>query len=281
MARPASLDQCRSSFYCASFHKEDARIERVLASIESAVDRPLTYYFHRSGRPKEIPGDRTAFVSQWLPRPTDKFRSQLLCSKSMSQLLLVSVDNVLTLHELIGRRDEPFSGAVTIDFAPKGPFAEPLADQFARLVSTAECFHAEMRSNPFAHQSRFTRQRLAERLAHVAQVRAQKPVEGELEHKILMDAAEWYVYDLEEKPITGVTPGGDTFNIRLQWLNYWSDATAARLGFPDATLDGPLQGLYERSGEGWLVKMTPQPTDLDKPEDLERVRWAYDRFAVR
>ena len=280
MAKPASLDRCRSSFYCGSFRKEDERIERVLAAIESTVDRPLTCYFHRSGRPKEIPGNRTAFVSQWLPRPTDKFRSQLLCSKSISPMLFVSVDNILTLHELIGRRDEPFSGAVTIDIAPKGPFAEPLAGQFARLVSAAECFHAVMSSNPFAHQSLYTRQRLAERLAHAAQVRAQKPVEGELQHKLVMDAAEWYVYDLEEKPISGVTPAGETFNVRLQWLNYWNDATAARLGFPDDTLDRPLQGLYERSGDGWLVKLTPQPTDLDKPEDLERVRWAYDRFAA-
>ena len=131
MGRPASLDICRTSFYCGSFRKEDERIERVLAAIESVVDRPLTHYIHRGGRPKEILGDRTAFVSQWLPRPTDKFRSQLLCLESLSHTLLVSVDNILTLHELVGRRDEPFSGAVTLDFAPQGPFVGPLVGQFA------------------------------------------------------------------------------------------------------------------------------------------------------
>lgn len=275
------MDTSHANFYCGSFRKEDERIGRVLGAIESVVDRPLTCYFNRSGRPKEIPGDRTAFVSQWLPRPTDKFRSQLLCSKSLSPTLLVTVDNILTLRELMGRRDEPFNGAVTIRFAPTGPFADPLVGQFARLVSVTECFYAVMALNPLAHQTLYTRQRLAERLAQADRYRAQSPVGGEMEYKLAMDAAEQYVYDLEEKPITGVTPGGQTFNMRLQWMNYWSDAIAARLGFPNDTLDRPLQGLYERLNGGWLVKLTPRPTDLDKPEDLQRVRWAYDRFAGR
>ena len=145
------------------------------------------------------------------------------------------------------------------------------AGDHAKEVAAAKLifsFHATPKENS-----------MAERLAQAAKVRGENPVAGEMERKIVMDSAEWYVYDLEEQPILGVTPGGDTFTLRLQWMNYWSDATAARLGFPDDTLDHPLQGLYERSGGGWLVKLTPQPTDLDKPEDLERVHWAYDRFA--
>ena len=96
-----------------------------------------------------------------------------------------------------------------------------------------------------------------------------------------MSQADQYVYDLDEKPLTGVTPAGKTYALRLYWINFWDEATARRLGgFPDETLDRPLQGLYERLPGGWLLKLTPDPTDLDKPEDRARLQWAYERFAV-
>ncbi|RKG89329.1 hypothetical protein D7W82_07235 [Corallococcus sp. CA049B] len=66
---------------------------------------------------------------------------------------------------------------------------------------------------------------------------------------------------------------------RLGWLNYWSDATARLLGFPDATRDAELLTRSRRtSSGGWLVQLTDAPLDLDDPAHLDALLRAYARF---
>jgi hypothetical protein len=270
-----------AAFYCGSFAKGDPRIEHALAAVESALGRRLTHYFHhRSGKPKAIPGDRTEFVSQWLPGLNEKLGSQQLCLKSADEpLVLVTLDNILTLPELLVRRGGPYNGAVHVTVTRGGPFTNRLVKNFAALIAGTGCFHATFRAPPLSGQEPFTRQRLAAREREIEKLRAQSEELVEVNRKLLLSEADKYVYDLDERPLTGVTPDGQAFTLRLFWLNYWNDATAQRLGFPDKTVDKPLEGLYERLAAGWLVKLTADPTDLNQPGDRERLQWAYDRFA--
>ncbi|RKI73115.1 hypothetical protein D7X55_06110 [Corallococcus sp. AB049A] len=65
----------------------------------------------------------------------------------------------------------------------------------------------------------------------------------------------------------------------LGWLNYWSDATARLLGFPDATRDAELLTRSRRTTSGgWLVQLTDTPLDLDAPAHLDTLLRAYARF---
>ena len=276
------LDQIHSSFYCPSFSKDDARIERALSAVEALVGRHLTHYFQATrGTTREIPGDRTEFVSRWLPGLNEKFGSQLLCSESVHDgLLLVSLDNIRTLPELAGRRGEPFNGAIQITLAPEDALMRRAPARVADLITAADCFHGFVRTPPLASQQYYTRQRLAQREQDLEKLRARSESMAEVNRRLLAAEADRFTYDLAAQPLTGLTPDGRSFTSDLYWLNYWSDATAARYGFPDESLDSSLQGLHERLPGGWLVRLTKEPTDLDKPTDLERFRWAYQRFAA-
>ncbi|MHA7627349.1 DUF5953 family protein [Corallococcus sp. M7] len=65
----------------------------------------------------------------------------------------------------------------------------------------------------------------------------------------------------------------------LGWLNYWSDATTRRLGFPDAARDAELLTRSRRTTSGgWLVQLTETPLDLDDPTHLDALLRAYARF---
>jgi len=65
----------------------------------------------------------------------------------------------------------------------------------------------------------------------------------------------------------------------LAWVNWLDDATAARLGFPDATDQSRLGGLLSRRPQGWLFRLTEEALDLQRPEYLEQARWAFARFS--
>jgi hypothetical protein len=72
---------------------------------------------------------------------------------------------------------------------------------------------------------------------------------------------------------------------RLGWLNYWSEGVAARLGFPDAQKDAELLPLSYRTKSGaWLVKLTHDPLDLERPDHVEafaRAYWRFDKIGRR
>jgi hypothetical protein len=275
------LDQVHARFYCPSFTKGDARIERALSAVEALVGRRLTHYFQTSrGKTKEIPGDRTEFVSRWLPGQNEKFGSQLLCSESVYDgLLLVSLDNILTLPQLAGRRGEPFNGAIQITLARDDAWMRRASRGVAGLIAAGDCFHGFVRTPPLSSQQFHTRQRLAQQEQEVEKLRAQSESLAEASRKLLAAQRDRFIYDLAAQPLIGVTPDGRSFASDLYWLNYWNEATAARYGFPNDSLDSPLQGLHEKLPGGWLVRLTKEPADLDKPADLERFRWAYQRFA--
>jgi len=270
-----------ASFYCGAFAKNDVRIEQTLKAVEAVVRRRLTHYAHTGfGTPKAMPGDRVSFVSRWLPGVNEKFDSESLCPRDITgSWVLVNLDNIRTLPGLLSKRGAPFSGAVNISYLESSPMRKRVVTGFADLVVGTGCFHARLTSFPLLLQRNRTRQRLAEELKELERFRAFSEAHWKGNYDLLMRKKDEYVYDIDAHPLTGVTPDGQAYPLELLWLNYWNDATAARLRFPDEKLDAPLKGLYERLPGGWLVKLTVEPTDLDKPADRERLQWAYDRLA--
>jgi hypothetical protein len=66
---------------------------------------------------------------------------------------------------------------------------------------------------------------------------------------------------------------------RLGWLNYWSDAAARVIGFPDPARDAELLSRSRRTATGgWVVRLTEAPLDLDNPAHLDALKRAYERF---
>ncbi|WP_233166629.1 DUF5953 family protein [Archangium sp. Cb G35] len=66
---------------------------------------------------------------------------------------------------------------------------------------------------------------------------------------------------------------------RLGWLNYWSDAAARAIGFPDPARDAELVSRSRRTATGgWVVMLTDAPLDLDNPAHLDALKRAYERF---
>ena len=66
---------------------------------------------------------------------------------------------------------------------------------------------------------------------------------------------------------------------RLGWLNYWSDAAARTIGFPDPARDAELLSRARRTATGgWVVQLTDAPLDLDNPAHLDALKRAYERF---
>lgn len=65
-----------------------------------------------------------------------------------------------------------------------------------------------------------------------------------------------------------------------EWLNYWSPATAAHLGFPDPARDGEWLSRAERlDNGGWILQLTPEPLDMEnRPDHVATVRRFLERF---
>ncbi|WP_404369844.1 DUF5953 family protein [Corallococcus coralloides] len=65
----------------------------------------------------------------------------------------------------------------------------------------------------------------------------------------------------------------------LGWLNYWSEAAARAIGFPDAARDAELLSRSRRTPSGgWVVQLTEAPLDYDNPAHIEALQRAYERF---
>lgn len=65
----------------------------------------------------------------------------------------------------------------------------------------------------------------------------------------------------------------------LGWLNYWSDAAAQAIGFPDPARDAELLTRTRRTASGgWVVQLTEAPLNLDNPAHLDALKRAYERF---
>ncbi len=65
----------------------------------------------------------------------------------------------------------------------------------------------------------------------------------------------------------------------LGWLNYWSDAAARAVGFPDPSRDAELLSrAWRTAAGGWIVQLTDAPLDLDNPAHLDALLRAYERF---
>lgn len=91
--------------------------------------------------------------------------------------------------------------------------------------------------------------------------------------------SDYKTYPLRRKDILGRLKSGSAMRIRLSWINYWSDATAAALSFPDSEDEEMFHGLYERiADKGWILRLTDAPLDLDIPNHLEAAQRALNRF---
>jgi len=66
----------------------------------------------------------------------------------------------------------------------------------------------------------------------------------------------------------------------LEWLNYWSPTTCALIGFPEPARDEEWLRLAVQSpaSGAWLVPLTADPLDLQRPEHIAVVQRAYARF---
>ncbi|CAM3107316.1 DUF5953 family protein [Corallococcus soli] len=65
----------------------------------------------------------------------------------------------------------------------------------------------------------------------------------------------------------------------LGWLNYWSDAAARAIGFPDPARDAELLARSRRTATGgWVVRLTEEPMDLDEAAHLDTLLRTYERF---
>ncbi len=65
-----------------------------------------------------------------------------------------------------------------------------------------------------------------------------------------------------------------------EWLNYWSPATAAHLGFPDPVRDAEwLSRAEQLENGGWIIQLTPEPLDMEgRPDHVATVRRFLERF---
>lgn len=65
----------------------------------------------------------------------------------------------------------------------------------------------------------------------------------------------------------------------LGWLNYWSEAAARAIGFPDPVQDADLLLRARRTVVGgWIVQLTDAPLDFDNSDHVEVLQRAYERF---
>ncbi|HEY6034604.1 MAG TPA: DUF5953 family protein, partial [Kofleriaceae bacterium] len=61
---------------------------------------------------------------------------------------------------------------------------------------------------------------------------------------------------------------------RLGWISYWTDLTAANIGFA-----GDPRGFARvtRVETGWIVQLTDDPLDLQRADHMDALRAAYER----
>jgi hypothetical protein len=66
----------------------------------------------------------------------------------------------------------------------------------------------------------------------------------------------------------------------LGWINFWSPATCALLGFPDASRDARwLRGAKRGKSGAWVVRLTDDMLDPERnPEHVKALHDAYARF---
>lgn len=71
-------------------------------------------------------------------------------------------------------------------------------------------------------------------------------------------------------------PAMATQPMYLGWLNYWSAATCAFLGFPDEDEHAALiPGSYRTPAGAWLVKLTAEPLDIRRSDHIDILAAAY------
>ncbi len=70
-----------------------------------------------------------------------------------------------------------------------------------------------------------------------------------------------------------------TWPARIGWVNCWHPEICEELGFPDPQKDARILPLCRQLPTGhWCVRLTEDPLDLDRPDHVKAIAWAYARF---
>jgi hypothetical protein len=76
-----------------------------------------------------------------------------------------------------------------------------------------------------------------------------------------------------------LTPDHPAQPRELGWINYWSADTCSYLGFPQPDRDSDLLVHSQQTPAGaWLVKLSSEPLDLTRADDLRILADTYARF---
>jgi hypothetical protein len=113
--------------------------------------------------------------------------------------------------------------------------------------------------------------------------------------EITADSSETYITAYEQKvfnnikkeipfglpPLASFTEYGKTaidFPLRICWINYWSEAMAAKVGFNYEKDKDLFFKVEQLPSKGWMLQLTEEVLDLHNPAHLERLKNAYKRF---
>ena len=261
------------SCYGAALVAGDGRIELFLRAIEAATGERLDYHIPKYVKPKKFSVDRTEYISRWLDLSRDCNPEPVNNGKMSNKMLMANImneNNILihAKHQIYGQ----FEVQCT---EPELAYYEAIYKNFSAITAASSAFVAAHWSAKSVSQRGYTKESF-----RFLMRQAEEDASGKLK-PLFEKKRNLYKYELSRHEIVSFAPDGNKIRVSLGWLNYWCDAIAESLKFPDSVRDKPLEGLYERAGgQGWMMKLTADPLDLDMPEHLARLQWAYDRFGI-
>jgi hypothetical protein len=234
---------------------DDARIRAYFEIIDAMFNTRIEFVSqgHRWRRVE----DRLQQVAEWIPTTTGNKAVDVFGNGAFGRRQVIA--SVMNVRHGAGR-EAPRASEYRVVIADRSGFVDVLPVALARIAEGVHAWYGSADTDVGKRQVWQTPADLAE-----------YPEYGRI--------AGYKTYSLQRRKVFGVDALDQPVEMGLAWLNYWSDRVARVLRFPDPERDRPITGCYERVADrGWLVRLTPEPLDLERPEHLERMQWAYDRF---
>ena len=225
--------------------RDDPRIPRYFDAIDTSFGVGIDYI--SQGFAWKPVSDRVQRVGTWIPTTTGNPLPNVFGNGTNGKKgVVVSVMNIL--HG--SNRTSPRASEYRVVVADKSGFWELFPDALPRIAVAVQALYGTADSVACSEQLHRTPEDLA----------------GYPENAGIKG---YKTYPLRRSKVSGLDIAGASIEMKLSWLNYWSDAVARALGFPDAERDRPLAGGYQRvADQGWLVALTPEPLDLERPDHL-------------
>jgi len=239
----------------SELERNDERISRFFSAIDESLGVNIGFVLRGS---KWMPmADRVRHVDEWIPTTKGNRLPDVFGNGTHGKTqVVVSIMNIL--HG--GDRASPRASEYRVTVGDRSGFLESFPKALERIAIAVGAAYGTADSAACAEQIMRTPEDVA-----------QNPE--------IADIPGFRIYPLRRARVFSLDASGAPVQMRLSWLNYWSDAVARALGFPDPVRDRPLEGLYERIADrGWLVALTQAPLDLERPEHLAQMQWAFDRF---